>query len=163
MKNLRKYLPDMVFGGIDGLVTTFAVISGVVGASLSSVIILILGFANLFADGFSMGVSNYLSKKSESDLEQSRLEISPATSGITTFVAFLIIGFVPIFAFLVPVQNQFYLSCVLTGVAFFLIGYFKGLVTGKSKFKSAIETFLIGALAALIAYYVGNFLSGLEK
>lgn len=163
MKNLRKYLPDIVFGGIDGLVTTFAVISGVVGASLSSGIILILGFANLFADGFSMGVSNYLSKKSESDLEQSKLVVKPQMSGLVTFLSFIVIGFVPIFAFLVPVQNQFFLSCVLTGAAFFSVGYFKGSVTGKSKFKSAMETFLIGALAAFIAYYVGNLLSGLEK
>ena len=60
----RGYLSDFVYGGIDGAVTTFAVVAGVVGASLSPAIILILGFANLFADGFSMAVSNYLSSKS---------------------------------------------------------------------------------------------------
>ena len=64
----RKYLPEFVYGGIDGSVTTFAVVSAVMGASLSSSIVLILGFANLFADGFSMAVSDYLSVKSENDL-----------------------------------------------------------------------------------------------
>ncbi|HEX3034045.1 MAG TPA: VIT1/CCC1 transporter family protein [Thermodesulfobacteriota bacterium] len=60
-----SYLSDFVYGGIDGSVTTFAVVAGVAGASLSSSIILILGFANLFADGFSMAVGNYLSAKSK--------------------------------------------------------------------------------------------------
>jgi len=65
--NLSKYLPDFVYGGIDGSVTTFAVVAGVTGASLSPTIVLILGFANLFADGFSMAVGNYLSTKSRKE------------------------------------------------------------------------------------------------
>ncbi len=52
---LGHYLPDLVYGANDGIITTFAVVSGVVGADLSRTIILILGFANLFADGISMG------------------------------------------------------------------------------------------------------------
>lgn len=60
-----EYLGDFVFGAIDGSITTFAVVSGVAGASLSSSIVLILGFANLFADGFSMAIGNYLSSKSD--------------------------------------------------------------------------------------------------
>lgn len=60
-----QYIGDMVYGAIDGIVTTFAVVSGVAGASLSSGIVLILGFANLFADGLSMAVGNYLGAKSE--------------------------------------------------------------------------------------------------
>lgn len=59
---------DFVFGGIDGAVTTFAVVAGVSGASLSSGIVLILGFANLFADGFSMAIGNYLGTKSHLEL-----------------------------------------------------------------------------------------------
>lgn len=61
------YLKDWVYGGIDGIVTTFAVVSGVTGASLSSSVILILGFANLIADGISMAVGDYLSEKSKKD------------------------------------------------------------------------------------------------
>ncbi len=60
-----QYIGDMVYGAIDGIVTTFAVVSGVAGASLSPGIVLILGFANLFADGLSMAVGNYLGTKSE--------------------------------------------------------------------------------------------------
>jgi len=60
-----SYLRDGVYGGIDGAVTTFAVASGVVGAGLSSRIILILGFANLVADGFSMAAGNYSGTRAE--------------------------------------------------------------------------------------------------
>ncbi len=69
-----KYLGDMVYGAIDGVVTTFAVVSGVVGASLSTGVLLILGFANLLADGLSMGVGGYLSAKSEQDFQRKERE-----------------------------------------------------------------------------------------
>ena len=61
-------LEDFVYGATDGAVTTFAVVAGVIGASLSPTIVLILGFANLFADGFSMAVGNYLSAKARQEL-----------------------------------------------------------------------------------------------
>jgi len=61
----QSYLKDMVYGGIDGTITTFAVVSGVVGAELAPGIVVILGLANLFADGFSMAVSNFLGTKAE--------------------------------------------------------------------------------------------------
>src|SRR3989344_9206533 len=64
---LRKYIKDIVYGANDGMITTFAVVAGVVGASLSSTVILILGFANLIADGFSMSIGDYLSTKSEKE------------------------------------------------------------------------------------------------
>lgn len=62
-----KYHGDAVYGALDGMVTTFAIVSGVVGADLDLSIILILGFANLLADGFSMAAGSYLSTKSEQD------------------------------------------------------------------------------------------------
>ena len=64
-KNHYNWIPDFVYGGIDGSVTTFAVVAGVVGAHLSTPTILILGFANLLADGFSMAVGKYSSDKAE--------------------------------------------------------------------------------------------------
>ncbi len=63
----HQYIGDMVYGGLDGIITTFAVVSGVAGAQLGSEIILILGLANLLADGFSMGTGAYLSSKSEQE------------------------------------------------------------------------------------------------
>ncbi len=60
-----QYLGEMVYGGLDGIITTFAVVSGVAGAQLGTPVILILGLANLLADGFSMATGAYLSSKSE--------------------------------------------------------------------------------------------------
>lgn len=64
-KRRPSYLRDWVYGGIDGAVTTFAVAAGVAGANLSPGIVLILGGANLLADGFSMAAANYSGTKSE--------------------------------------------------------------------------------------------------
>jgi VIT1/CCC1 family predicted Fe2+/Mn2+ transporter len=69
------YLRDWVYGGIDGAVTTFAVAAGVAGASLSPQIVLILGFANLVADGFSMAVANYSGTKTEREQYERLLAI----------------------------------------------------------------------------------------
>ena len=68
------YLGDFVYGGLDGIITTFAVVSGVAGAELGSNVILILGLANLFADGFSMATGAYLSSKSEKEYYQREFE-----------------------------------------------------------------------------------------
>lgn len=63
----QKYLGEFVYGGIDGSITTFAVVAGAMGAGLEASVIIILGFANLLADGFSMSVGAYLAAKSSAD------------------------------------------------------------------------------------------------
>ena len=80
----HNYLRDWIYGGIDGSVTTLAVVTGVAGAQLSKWIILALGFANLFADGFSMAASNYLGTRAEQDdwrrleqIENRHIELAP--------------------------------------------------------------------------------------
>jgi VIT1/CCC1 family predicted Fe2+/Mn2+ transporter len=67
----RQNISDAVLGGIDGCITTFAVVSGSVGAGFPSSVAVILGFANLFADGFSMAISNYESSKAEQEFFES--------------------------------------------------------------------------------------------
>lgn len=61
----RSYLRDFVYGAVDGAVTTFAVVSGVAGAGLSPGVVIVMGTANLVADGFSMAVSNFLGTRAE--------------------------------------------------------------------------------------------------
>ena len=80
----HNYLRDWIYGGIDGSVTTLAVVTGIAGAQLSNWIILALGFANLFADGFSMAASNYLGTRAEHDdwrrleqIENRHIELAP--------------------------------------------------------------------------------------
>jgi VIT1/CCC1 family predicted Fe2+/Mn2+ transporter len=79
-----SYLRDWVYGGIDGTVTTFAVVAGVTGAELSTKALLILGAANLFADGFSMAAANYSGTRAEIDeyeqvrrMEERHVEVAP--------------------------------------------------------------------------------------
>lgn len=67
---MKWHFDDFIYGSIDGAVTTFAVVAGVVGAALSPGIILILGFANLFADGFSMAAANYQASKARNEYIQ---------------------------------------------------------------------------------------------
>lgn len=66
-----QYIKSLIYGGLDGIITTFAVVAGVAGASLSMGIVLILGFANLIADGLSMAIGDYLSTKAEQEYQQS--------------------------------------------------------------------------------------------
>lgn len=64
----NSYLGDTVLGSIDGCVTTFAVVAGTAGAGLPAAVAIVLGLANLLADGFSMAASNYQRAKSEHEL-----------------------------------------------------------------------------------------------
>ena len=79
-----SYLRDWVYGGIDGAVTTFAIVAGVEGAALSPGIVIILGLANLLADGFSMAAGNYVATKAEIDdvtriraMEERHIRVDP--------------------------------------------------------------------------------------
>jgi VIT1/CCC1 family predicted Fe2+/Mn2+ transporter len=62
-----NYLRDWIYGGIDGTITTFAIVAGVIGADMPGRVVLVLGLANLIADGFAMGAGNYSSTKAELD------------------------------------------------------------------------------------------------
>ncbi len=171
----HKYLPEFVYGGIDGAVTTFAIVAGSLGASLSASIILILGFANLFADGFSMALSNYLSMKSQAELHLNHKDSKfyrrqtkhPVKTGLMTFISFVAIGFIPLFSFVLAIftpispSAKLTISAILTAFAFIIVGGIRGKVVGKHYFKTSMETFVIGALAAVIAFFVGYILRGL--
>ncbi len=69
-KGSGQYIGSAVYGGLDGIITTFAVVAGVAGADLTAGIVLILGFANLFADGISMAVGDFLSTRAENEYNQ---------------------------------------------------------------------------------------------
>jgi len=215
------FVRDIVFGGIDGTVTTFAIVSGVAGAGLAHEVILVLGVANLFADGYSMAAGNYSATKSDlekldylSDVEAqhiqnhpagesdelgqilegygyhgtelelatetikhspslwtdlmllgeygiSSIRPNPARSAAATFFAFVLCGAVPLLPFLLRPENALTVSAIATLVVFFLVGAGKTVWTRKKWWFSGLETLLIGASAALIAYLCGYLLSGI--
>ena len=162
----RKYLPEFVYGAIDGSVTTFAVVAGSMGASLSAAVILILGSANLIGDGFSMAISNYLSTKSRNELDRKEQK-NPLKTAWATFISFLGVGLIPllpfILAFFIPSIDKYkiIISFILTGISFLLIGAIKGQVVRKHPLLSALETLAIGAIAASLAFIVGYLLKGI--
>lgn len=219
----QNYLRDLIYGGIDGSVTTFAIVTGVVGARLSPAVILILGFANLVADGFSMAASNYLGTRAEHDdmrhieaVEQRHIDLdpegereevrqifarkgfegddlehvvelitadrhrwvrtmlteeyglphqarSPWLAAVTTFSAFIVCGLVPLVPFLLGAREGFWVSSLLTGVVFFVIGSVKSRWSTVSWWRSGFSTLLVGGTAAVLAYAVGIALRDLAK
>jgi VIT1/CCC1 family predicted Fe2+/Mn2+ transporter len=154
---VRRYFPDLVYGANDGIVTTFAVVSGVTGAALSERVILVLGFANLVADGFSMGASNFLSRRSNADAAE-RADAPEATRhGAATMTGFVTAGVVPLVAYLVPFADgaRFPLAIALTLATLYAVGASRALVTRAGWVRSGGEMLLVGALAAAVAYGVG--------
>lgn len=222
-----NWLSDFVYGGIDGAVTTFAVVAGVQGASLSVPIILILGFANLFADGFSMATGKYQSDKAEleqyekirqiefrhikekadherqevveilqgyglkgsvlqkatdqitsnpeawvdimmrNEFNMTKENTHPAKGAFATFVAFVLIGLIPLLAYtfqaIIPLTQNgiFILASVATFIALFIVGTIKSLFVLRHWFFSGLETALFGGTAAAISYFIGFLLRGL--
>lgn len=153
---VRRYLPELVYGSNDGLITTFAIVSGVVGARLSNSVVLILGLASLFADGFSMAASDFLSERSDPEGKASRS--LAARKGGVTFGGFVLIGAVPLVAYLLPIAAglRFPLAAGMTLVTLFLVG------AGRSAahedihwLRGGLEMLVVGAVAAAVAYGVG--------
>jgi VIT1/CCC1 family predicted Fe2+/Mn2+ transporter len=162
------HIGDLVFGANDGVITTFAVVSGVTGAALSPRVIVILGLANLLADGIAMGAGNYLGMRSEQEYQKSLTgivregRIHAAGHGAAIFVAFVVAGSVPLLPFFFMAEaNVFALSCTATAATLFTVGSLRTLVTHARWFVSGLEMLLIGSLAAAAAYAVGHVLQNI--
>jgi VIT1/CCC1 family predicted Fe2+/Mn2+ transporter len=211
----QSYLRDWVYGGVDGAVTMFAIVSGVVGARLSPGVIVILGLSNLVADGLSMAASNYLATRSEHDefryaeavehrhigedpggereevreifrrygihgelLDQVVETVTvdreqwlrimlreeyglpavvrvPSRAAISTFVAFVICGLVPLVPFVVNLPHAFEVAVTATALEFALIGALKSRWSTPPGWRSVLETIGVGGAAAAVAYAVG--------
>jgi VIT1/CCC1 family predicted Fe2+/Mn2+ transporter len=153
----RKYLPDLIYGANDGIITTLAVISGVVGASLSSTVILVLGFANLLADGFSTGASNFLSRRSDANTGPLPSLLDSGRHGLATFLGFVVAGIIPLFAYLVPVGGgvRYEAAVVMALVTLFSVGASRALVTSRGAVRAGLEMLSIGAAAGALAYLIG--------
>lgn len=222
-----EYIGEFVYGGIDGSVTTFAVVAGSAGANLDSSVVIILGFANLIADGFAMSIGSYLSNKSEQqnfekhkaieywevenlpekeveeireiyaakgfegelleqvvqvitadkdrwvdvmmkeELNMIQSDKSPFAMGAVTFVAFVLVGLIPLISYLWDYNSAtkgnhlFLTSIILTSFAFIAVGWLKAIVSQTNKLRSIFETLVLGAAAALVSYFVGSVLEGL--
>jgi vacuolar iron transporter family protein len=163
----RHYIGDLIYGANDGLITTFAVVAASSGGALSTRTVLIVGIANLFADGLSMGVGNYLSIRSrESALAavgRPEEEASPARHGTATFVAFGLAGAVPLlpYALGAGISAGLLISVLLTFATLFAVGASRSLVTVSRWWTAGLEMLVLGIVVALAAYISGGIVSWL--
>lgn len=161
IENKAGYIRDFVLSANDGIVTTFAVVAGSMGASLSPSVVVILGLANLFADGLSMSTGLYLGVKSEVEFEhktneKEKMEHKPIIDGLVSFISFGIAGFIPLISYVFKLKNSFNVSIILVAIALLVVGIFRGVVLNKNIFKTSIENLFIGGASATVAFYVGE-------
>jgi vacuolar iron transporter family protein len=163
----RHYIRDIIYGANDGIITTFAVVAGVTGGALSTRAVLIVGVANLFADGLSMGVGNYLSIRShESALAavgRPEEESSPLRHGFATLLAFVAAGAVPLvpYVFQTTGVDRFALSVILTFVTLFAVGASRAAVTTDRWWSAGVEMLLLGVAVAAAAYGSGALIASI--
>lgn len=155
MMRIKNVLPAVVYGGSDGTVTTFAVMAGAVGAGIDTRIVIILGLANLFSDGFSMASADYLSEDSRIG-ESKKIALRNA---YVTFFSFIIIGFIPLIPVLFLKNNAFFYSCIFTLTTFASIGYMRGKILHRDPLRLATQSVAIGTTCAVISYFVSSYIS----
>lgn len=163
---LTRYIKDVVYGANDGIITTFAIVASVEGANLGNTAILVVGFASLFADGFSMASSDFLANKAEVARKknvkilgiQEREE--PKIAALFTFLAFVIVGVIPLFPYFFSgiTSNSFAFSGVATGFALFGVGALRTKLTGGNPYLAGGEMLLIGGSAAVVAFFIGGLI-----
>ena len=160
MKILSKYVKDIFYGANDGVVTTFAIVAGAVGASLDSGIILILGFAGLVADAFSMASSNYLGTRSEQEIAAINGKTSNGSlyvPAFLTFISFIVAGSFPLLPYVFGVDGSFLTAAIATGLTLFFTGAFLGhFVLHRSWFIWGVEMLAAGGVASVIAFFIGR-------
>jgi VIT1/CCC1 family predicted Fe2+/Mn2+ transporter len=167
LETAQHYLGDLIYGANDGIITTFAVVAGVTGGSLSSRTVVIIGLANLMADGLSMGVGNYLSIRSTEGVRAAQnlpeAEASPARHGVATMAAFVVAGAVPLLPYLWGGAGPatFLLAAVLTLMALFFVGAMRSTVTTNRWWTAGLEMLLLGTVVAALAYTVGAVASSM--
>jgi VIT1/CCC1 family predicted Fe2+/Mn2+ transporter len=163
----RHYIRDLVYGANDGIITTFAVVAGVAGGALSTTAVLVVGVANLAADGLSMAVGNFLAiRANESARAADNLpeeEARPTRHAVATFVAFVVAGAVPLTPYLGPAPgpSRFVWSCGLTLASLFVVGAARGKVTGDRWWLTGGEMLLLGVVVAAAAYGAGALVASL--
>lgn len=154
----RHYIRDLVYGANDGIITTFAVVSGATGGALSAAAVLIIGAANLAADGMSMGVGNLLSIRAHERVRAAQglpeEEAYPWKHGTATLLAFVAAGAVPLLPFIFAggTGGGAIWSTALTFAALFGIGAARALLTAERWWVAGSETLGLGALVAAAAY-----------
>jgi VIT1/CCC1 family predicted Fe2+/Mn2+ transporter len=156
----RHYIRDLVYGANDGIITTFAVVAGVAGGSLSHAAVLVIGAANLAADGVAMGVGNLLAIRAhESARAADNLpeeEAYPWKHGAATLVAFIGAGSLPLVPYLLPMtEGHLGWSAAFAMASLFGVGLARAALTHERWWRSGLEMLGLGGVVAIAAYAAG--------
>ncbi len=168
----ESVLKSIVFGANDGIVTTFAVVAGVVGAHLSTQIVLIMGISNMVADGISMGLGDFLGERSAVRFRLNRHIPNFETnnqiwvSSLFTFLAFVLAGTLPLVPYLLELAglvfaNHFFFSILATALSLFFVGSLRTIIIKGHWWYNGLEMLVVGSLAAVAAYVIGALVGGL--
>jgi VIT1/CCC1 family predicted Fe2+/Mn2+ transporter len=163
----RHYIRDLVYGANDGVITTFAVVAGVTGGTLEPITVLVLGVANLLADGLSMGVGNYLGIRSDERVREAQQlpeqEAFPIKHGVATFLAFVTAGAVPLLPYLFSgaASNGFVWSTALSLTVLFVVGAARARIGAGRWWTSGLEMFGLGVVVGTAAYGAGALVARL--
>ena len=155
----QHYLRDLVYGAIDGIITTFAVVAGVAGGALSGRAVLIIGCANLVADGLSMGVGNYLGIRVAG--ERARRAWPAGRGSAARAARHRHVRGVPrrrlcaLDTLLVTASHGLLLSTLFTMLALFTVGSLRSFVTVDRWWMAGLEMLGLGIIVAAAAYGVG--------
>ena len=161
----RHYIGDLVYGANDGIITTFAVVAGVAGGALSHSAVLIVGAANIAADGLSMAVGNFLAIRSrESARAAENLpeeEARPVRHALATMAAFVVAGSIPLVPYVLPAfrEQEFSWSIGLTLASLFAVGAARTMVTIDRWWMAGLEMLSLGAIVAATAYLAGSVIA----
>jgi VIT1/CCC1 family predicted Fe2+/Mn2+ transporter len=163
----QHYIRDLVYGANDGVITTFAVVAGVTGGTLNPAAVLVLGVANLLADGLSMGVGNYLGIRSDERVREAQQlpeqEAFPIRHGVATFVAFVVAGTVPLTPYMLSAatSDHFVVSTILSLLVLFVVGAVRARVGSGTWWANGFEMLALGTLVGAVAYGSGAVIAGL--
>jgi VIT1/CCC1 family predicted Fe2+/Mn2+ transporter len=155
---MQRYLKDIVYGANDGIVTTLVVIASVTGASMPPAAVLVLGIANLVADGFSMGTSNVLSLRSTLTAKTRPRLVAASRNGMATFIAFVLAGLIPLATYMLPLGgngSRFPAACLVAAVALFGVGACRSLFSDRPWLVAGLEMLALGTIASAVAYGIG--------
>jgi vacuolar iron transporter family protein len=169
LETARHYIRELIYGANDGIITTFAVVAGVAGGGLHVTAVLIVGAANLLADGLSMGVGNYLAIRAHESVLASKAlpeqEAAPFRHGLATFAAFVAAGCVPLLPYAFPQfpADRFTSSILLTMAVLFTVGALRSMISSVSWWRAGLEMFTLGAIVAAVAFASGAGVAALVR
>jgi VIT1/CCC1 family predicted Fe2+/Mn2+ transporter len=165
----RHYVRELIYGANDGIITTFAVVSSVAGGGLSLRVVLIIGTANLLADGLSMAAGSYLSIRSYESVRAAQAlpeeEAFPFRHAGATFLAFIAAGAVPLVPYAIPMfpVDRFGSSITLTLLAMFAVGASRAFIANVRWWNAGLEMLGLGVAVSALAYGSGAVISALVR